>query len=123
MEHSGLLWQLLGLMLESGAELELESGLRLGLEPRFQLESGAGLHLGGMRGRLLRLRLELLLNRSLLRPRATSCCPQVQVVVALGVLVHLSQSDSGRTTSPAPSLAEAQCFLHPSCCSTSFRLD
>jgi len=122
-EHSGLLRHLLGLRLESGAELELESGLRLGLELRFELESGEGLHLGGMRGRLLRLRLELLLNRNLLRPRATSCCPQVQVVVAPAVLVHLSQFDLGRTTSPAPSLAEAQYFLHPSCCSTSFHLD
>lgn len=111
----------LALGLALGAELELESGL--GLELRFELESGEGLHLGGMRGRLLRLRLELLLNRSLLRPRATSCCPQVQVVVAPAVLVHLSQSDLERMTSPAPSLAEAQCFLHPSCCSTSFRLD
>ena len=121
MEHWGLLRHLLGLALglALGAELELESRLGLGLELRFELESGEGLHLG----RLLRLRLELLLNRNLLRPRATSCCPQVQVVVAPGVLVHLSQFDSGRTTSPAPSLAEAQCFLHPSCCSTSFRLD
>ena len=81
----------LALGLALGAELELESGL--GLELRFELESGERLQLGGMRGRLLRLRLELLLNRNLLRPRATSCCPQAQVVVTLGVLAHLNHSD------------------------------
>ena len=122
-----MLRHLLGLALglALGAELELEPwlGVKLLLGLGLGLALGAGLHLGAMRGRLLRLRLERLLNRSLLRPRATSCCPQAQVVVALGVLAHLSHSDSGRTTSPAPSLAEAKYFLHPSCCSTSFRLD
>ena len=47
--------------------MKLLLGLWLGLA------LGAGLHLGGMRGRLLRLRLERLLNRSLLRLRAMGC--------------------------------------------------
>ena len=72
-----MLRHLLGLALglAFGAELELEPwlGVKLLLGLGLGLALGAGLHLGAMRGRLLRLRLERLLNRSLLRLRAMGC--------------------------------------------------